>query len=68
MIQAMLAAKTREDFTDAVRAFDRVLISGFYVVPLFHSPSTWIARWARLKHPEHTGLYGPQPMTWWSEE
>jgi peptide/nickel transport system substrate-binding protein len=68
MIKAMLAAKTREEFIDAVRAFDRVLISGFYVVPLFHAPRTWIARWARLKHPEHTSLYGAQPMTWWSEE
>ena len=68
MIDAMLAATTREEFVDAVRAFDRVLLSGFYVVPLFHAPTTWIARWARLKHPDYTALYGPQPMTWWSEE
>ena len=34
MIAAMLAAPTREDFVAAVRALDRVLISGYYVVPL----------------------------------
>ena len=68
MIDAMLAANTREEFVDAVRAFDRVLLSGFYVVPLFHAPTTWIARWRRVTPPEYTSLYGPQPMTWWSEE
>ena len=31
----MLAARERDDFVAAVRALDRVLMSGFYVVPLF---------------------------------
>ena len=43
MINALLAAKTHEDFVAAVRAYDRVLLSGFYVVPLFHSADQWIA-------------------------
>ena len=34
MIEAMLQADTEEDFTAAVRAFDRVLISGDYAIPL----------------------------------
>ncbi|MCC2112699.1 MAG: ABC transporter substrate-binding protein, partial [Hyphomicrobiales bacterium] len=34
MIAAMLAAKEADEFVDAVRALDRVLISGHYVVPL----------------------------------
>ena len=33
MIQALLAAEQRDDFAAAVRALDRVLLSGFYVVP-----------------------------------
>ena len=37
MIAALLAARTQEDFVTAVRAYDRVLLSGFYIVPLFHS-------------------------------
>ncbi len=68
MIDALLAAKSQEDFVSAVRAYDRVLISGFYVVPLFHAPAQWIARWARVEHPEKTALYGVQPMTWWSAQ
>jgi len=68
MMQAMLQAETREDFVAAVRALDRVLISGSYVVPLFHAPNEWVARWARLKHPDNPSLAGPEPTTWWIEE
>src|SRR5207248_3781446 len=35
MIRALLAAEAREDFVAAVRALDRVLMSGLFVVPLF---------------------------------
>ena len=31
MLQALIAAKSEEDFVAAARALDRVLISGFYV-------------------------------------
>lgn len=68
MIAAMLAAEERGDFVDAVRAFDRVLISGFYVIPLFHPPEHWIARWSRIRHPATTSLYGPRFETWWAED
>ena len=34
-----------------MRALDRVLISGFYVVPLFHLPEQWVARWTTIAHP-----------------
>ena len=39
MIAAMLGARERPDFVAAVRALDRLLISGCYVVPLFYLPS-----------------------------
>ena len=68
MMQAMLAAETREDFVTAVRALDRVLISGFYVVPLFHAPEEWIARWTRVHRPEQASLAGSEPTSWWAEE
>jgi peptide/nickel transport system substrate-binding protein len=67
LIAAMLAATSREDFVSAVRALDRVLISGNYVVPLFHLPGQWVAYWSRLRHPEVTPLYGYQVDSWWIE-
>lgn len=65
MISALLAAKTSDNFVSAVRALDRVLLSGHYVIPLFHQKSQWIARWKQLAHPDKTSLYGYRVDTWW---
>jgi peptide/nickel transport system substrate-binding protein len=67
MIAALLKAESREDFVAAVRALDRVLISGFYVIPLFHLPAQWVARWDTIGRPATTSLYGYLPETWWRE-
>jgi peptide/nickel transport system substrate-binding protein len=69
LIDDMLAAKTNEDFFEAVRAYDRVLLSGFYIVPLFHAPDEWVASKITLAHPEASPHYGaPATATfdsWW---
>jgi len=65
LIDAMLAARNRQDFTAAVRALDRVLISGHYYVPLYHVNEQWVARWTHIDHPDKTPLYGVQLPTWW---
>jgi peptide/nickel transport system substrate-binding protein len=65
MIAALLKAESRGDFVAAVRALDRTLISGFYVIPLFHLPAQWIARWTTVERPAATSLYGYLPETWW---
>ena len=65
MIQAMLEAKSSEDFVSAVRALDRVLLSGDYVIPLFHTPGDWVAHWSKLRHPKTTPLFGFNLDTWW---
>ena len=67
MIAALLKAQDRGDFVSAVRALDRVLISGFYVIPLFYLPAQWVARWTTVARPAATSLYGYLPETWWRE-
>ena len=67
MIAALLRARTRPDLVDAVRALDRVLISGCYVVPLFYLPEQWVARWTYVRHPARTSLFGYLPETWWRQ-
>jgi peptide/nickel transport system substrate-binding protein len=67
MIAALLSADRREDFVSAVRALDRVLLSGDYVVPLFHVPGAWLAwRATRVAFPERGSLAGVDPDTWWA--
>jgi peptide/nickel transport system substrate-binding protein len=67
MIATMLAARERPDFVAAVRALDRLLISGSYVVPLFYLPAQWVARRNSVAHPSRTSLYGYLPETWWHQ-
>ncbi|MGE0564403.1 MAG: extracellular solute-binding protein [Pseudolabrys sp.] len=68
MIEALLSATERADFVAAVRALDRVLLSGFYVIPLYHLPGQWIARWKAIQHPFQTSLFGYLPETWWRDD
>lgn len=65
MITALLDARSNEDFVSAVRALDRVLISGSYYLPLYHLPNQWVARWSHIDHPQYTSLYGYRLPTWW---
>ena len=51
MIAAMLEARERPAFVDAVRALDRVLMSGFYAIPVYNVQEQWIARWNRIERP-----------------
>jgi peptide/nickel transport system substrate-binding protein len=67
MIAALLKAETRADVVAAVRALDRVLMSGFYVVPLFHAPEQWLARWTYIARPAVASMHGYVPETWWRQ-
>lgn len=67
MISALLSADTRAEFVSAVRALDRVLLSGSYVIPLYYTPKQWIAVWSQLHQPDGSTLYGARPETWWTE-
>lgn len=67
MIDALLAATTREAFVSSARALDRTLISGDYAVPLFHSGKQWVAHWNQLKPSPKTPLFGFDLTSWWTE-
>ncbi len=64
-IEALIAAKTREELVAAARLLDRLLTSGFYVLPLYHAPGQWVGRWRHVKHPKTFSLYGFQITTTW---
>lgn len=65
MIDALMNARTQEDFQAAVRAYDRLLVAGHYVVPLYHLGEQWVAHWKHIARPEQVPLYGYQLPTWW---
>ena len=65
MIAALLEARERPPFVSTVRALDRVLMSGFYAIPVFNVQEQWIARWNRIERPVATALTGYLPETLW---
>ncbi len=65
MIEELLKATEREDFIAAVRAFDRALLSGSYLIPLFHAPEQWYAVWSYLRYPPRPPLLGTDFSIWW---
>lgn len=72
MIDAMLNAPSGEDMVAAVRALDRILTAGRYVVPVWYTPVSLIAHDKNLHYPETIPIYGDwigfQPDVWWYAE
>lgn len=67
MIDALIKAKGADEFTSAVRALDRVLISGDYMIPLFYAKRQWVAYRRSMHFPEKISLYGYLLDTWWTD-
>ncbi|WBU64999.1 extracellular solute-binding protein [Paracoccus aerodenitrificans] len=72
IIFEMVNAKGPENFTAAVRALDRMLTTGRYVIPAGYSPVSLLAHEATLKFPDTIPVYGDYPgflpETWWRED
>jgi peptide/nickel transport system substrate-binding protein len=67
LLELMLKARSKEDFEAAVRAYDRMLIAGHYLVPLYHVADQWVARHKHIGYPQRLPLYGYQLNTWWDK-
>lgn len=72
MVTKMLNSPSQDDYRAAVRALDRILISGRYVIPVWFSPISRIAHKKELKYPKNLPMYGDwigfQPDVWWIEK
>ena len=64
-IDAMLKATTQEDFESAVRAEDRLLVAGHYIIPLYDAGGQWVARWTSIGRPPTQPLPGFEATTLW---
>ncbi|MGD9866085.1 MAG: extracellular solute-binding protein, partial [Pseudodonghicola sp.] len=70
MIGAMLTSESNEEFTAAVRALDRVLTAGRYVIPIWAYDVSRIAHIRQMKYPaDRLPIYGDgseyMPNVWW---
>lgn len=71
-IDNLIASRSKEDSIYAARALDRILLSGFYFVPLQHTNAIWCAHAAAIRHPEREPLVPMLPFgfsleNWWRQ-
>jgi peptide/nickel transport system substrate-binding protein len=64
-VDAMVKATTREAFEDAVRAEDRLLVSGQYIVPFYSAGGHWVAHWKRIGGPDAQPVTGFEATALW---
>ena len=68
-IDAMLSATSEDGFLTAVRALDRVLTAGRYVIPFWQYTETHIAHVRQMRFPDTLPVYGDgpnfMPEVWW---
>jgi len=66
LIDAAIAAKTREELIAACRAIDRIFRVGRYWIPHWYKASHWIAYWDVFGFPDAQPRYFRGiPATWW---
>lgn len=68
LINDLVRARDKEDYEAHVRALDRVLLSGCYLIPQWFSPTQRVAYWNKFSQPETDIKTGFLPHTWWMKE
>ncbi len=65
LVEKIILAPDRRSLVARVRALDRVLQWGFYVLPHWHISTFRIAYWNKFAQPQVVPKYGLGLMTWW---
>jgi microcin C transport system substrate-binding protein len=65
LIEKVIAAPDRKSLVTSVRALDRVLQWGHWVIPHWHAKYDRIAYWDKFGRPKITPTQGNQFLAWW---
>jgi len=68
LAELIIVAPTREELVTRVRALDRVLQWGHYLVPNFHLSYDRIIYWNKYSRPNVVTMRGSPVGTWWYDE
>jgi microcin C transport system substrate-binding protein len=67
LVRMVIFAPNRDEQVAAIKALDRVLMAGHYVVPLFYRGTQSIAHWDSITGPAEYPTYSTGfPDVWWS--
>src|SRR5690554_150027 len=65
LVEMVIQAPDRDELVHRVRALDRVLLHGYYVIPHWHLTRDRVAYWNKLQRPEVTPKNGIDLNNWW---
>ncbi len=65
LVELLIASPDRESLVAHSRAFDRVLLWNFYVIPHWHVQVYRVAYWDKFVHPEIAPKYTLDFNSWW---
>ncbi len=68
LAQAIAHATDRQALVDHARALDRVMMWGFYMIPLYYAGADYVAIRNNIAIPDNTPVYGMVLETWWHRE
>lgn len=66
IIQNLLGLTDRTLQVNNIKALDRILMAGYYVLPLYYSKKDRIAYNIKLRHPKHPAAIEGTMDAWWS--
>ncbi len=67
LADSIARADTRAGLVTRARALDRVIMHGYYMIPLFYAGKDMVAHKIEVKRPENTPVYGVVLESWWRE-
>ena len=65
LVERLIAAPSRKELVQTVRALDRVLQWGHYLIPHWHAKYDRISYWDKFGIPSKTPTQGNQFLAWW---
>jgi len=65
LVEKLIVAPTRESLVARTRALDRILLSGFYVIPNWHLRADRILYWDKFGRPSVPTKIGTSTTWWW---
>ncbi len=68
LVESVVNAEDRKELVANVRALDRLLLWGFYVIPQFHTEDDRVLYWDKFSRPKITPWRGTSTSYWWFDK
>ncbi len=69
LVERIIKAPDRDELIALTQALDRILMAGYYAIPMWHNPDVWYAWWNKIQFPPTQPLYtGIDIYSLWIDE